>query len=160
MLTGQREQFDVIVNFIAIKIISEIDNIFLEGISDVILIKITEPEDGEEWQPKIVYAKVPFNQRGCWNGFMFFIYKLFKIVYNSVYFYFFPFLCILLNFISRKCTETRIPVANITAQQVGFVSTYPLCEELEVFYIKKLFTMALFGNLHHEASATAQIGAH
>jgi len=46
MLNGQRLIFDVIVNFIAIKVISEIDNIFINGISDVTLKKMTEPEDG------------------------------------------------------------------------------------------------------------------
>jgi hypothetical protein len=61
MLNGQREIIDVVMNFIAIKVIAEIDNIFIQGISDVTLLKMTEPEDGEEWTPKRIYNKIPFS---------------------------------------------------------------------------------------------------
>jgi len=61
MLNGQRMIFEVIVNFIAIKVISEIDAIFIEGQTDYILEKITEPEPGEDnWAPKRVYNKIKY----------------------------------------------------------------------------------------------------
>ena len=46
MINGQRIIFDVIVNFIAIKVIAEIDNIFIEGISDGTIKKMINPDDG------------------------------------------------------------------------------------------------------------------
>ena len=61
MINGQRIIFDVIVNFIAIKVIAEIDNIFIEGISDGTIRKMINPDDGEEWTPKRIYNKVPFS---------------------------------------------------------------------------------------------------
>ena len=61
MINGQREIFDVIVNFIAIKVIAEIDNIFIAGISDVTLLKLTEAEEGESWTPKRIYNKIDFD---------------------------------------------------------------------------------------------------
>jgi hypothetical protein len=59
------------MNFVSIKVIAEIDNIFIDGISDVTLIKMTEPDDGEEWTPKRIYNKIPFNQRGCLDKLLF-----------------------------------------------------------------------------------------
>ena len=109
MLNGQREIFDVIVNFIAIKVIAEIDNIFIDGISDVTLIRMTEPADDEEWTPKRIYNKIPFSQRGFLDKILFAYYKVLKLVYNSFYFYFFPFLIILFNIISRRCEDIYDP---------------------------------------------------
>ena len=109
MLNGQREIFDVIANFVAIKAISEIDNIFIDSISDVTLIRMTEPEDEEEWTPKRIYNKIPFTQRGFLDKVLFTYYKVFKLIYNSFYFYFFPFLIILFNIISRRCEDIYDP---------------------------------------------------
>ena len=114
MLNGQRLVFDVIVNFIAIKVISEIDNIFIEGQTDFILKKITEPEKEEEyWGPKRVYNKIKIGQRGWKDKIAVAFYKLFKLAYNSVYFYFFPYLIIVLNMISRRCDEIYDPTVAI-----------------------------------------------
>ena len=113
MLNWQISILDVILNFVSIKVIAEIDNIFIDGISDVTLIKMTEPDDGEEWTPKRIYNKIPFNQRGCLDKLLFAYYKVFKLIYNSFYFYFFPFLIILFNIISRRCEDIYEPSVDI-----------------------------------------------
>ena len=138
MLNGQRSIIDVIMNFVSIKVIAEIDNIFIDGISDVTLIKMTEPDDGEEWTPKRIYNKIPFNQRGCLDKLLFAYYKVFKLIYNSFYFYFFPFLIILFNIISRRCEDIYEPSVDIE-NGAGVIKTELLCEHLEVFYIKRIF---------------------
>ncbi len=144
MLSGQRENFDVIVNFIAIKIINDVEIIFLEGSVDVTLQQIYEEAN---WQPKIVYEHVDFYERSCGNQLLYIMLKIVKLLYNSAYFYFFPFLILLLNFVSRKCSSVINPRASSAdglVHGVGIVTTAPLCEELEVFYIHHLFTKALF----------------
>ena len=143
MLNGQRSIIDVIMNFVSIKVIAEIDNIFIDGISDVTLIKMTEPDDGEEWTPKRIYNKIPFNQRGCLDKLLFAYYKVFKLIYNSFYFYFFPFLIILFNIISRRCEDIYEPSVDIE-DGTGVIKTELLCEHLEVFYIKRIFMNSFF----------------
>ena len=143
MLNGQREIFDVIVNFIAIKVIAEIDNIFIAGISDVTLLKLTEGVEGEDWTPKRIYNKIKFSQRSFLDKIMFSNYKIVKLAYNSFYFYFFPFLIIMFNIISRRCEDIPDPQLELEDGQ-GVITTDFLCEHLEVFYIKRIFMHAFF----------------
>ena len=143
-LNGQREIFDVIANFIAIKAISEIDNIFISGQTDYILQKITEPGENEDnWTPKRIYNKIDFLERGYIDRILFSFYKLMKLLYNSFYFYFFPFVIILLNIVSKRCEDIIDPDVDIVNGQPVATGEF-LCEHLEVFYIKRIFTMALF----------------
>ena len=46
LLVGQRDNQSVIANFIVIKVISDVDNIYLNGINDVTLQKVTS---GDDW---------------------------------------------------------------------------------------------------------------
>jgi hypothetical protein len=143
MINGQREIFDVIVNFIAIKVIAEIDNIFFAGITDMTLLKLTESHEGEDWTPKRIYNKIKFSQREFLEKVLFSIYKLVKLAYNSLYFYFFPFLVILFNIISRRCEDIYNPQVEMDDGK-GVIRTEFLCEHLEVFYIKRIFTNSFF----------------
>jgi hypothetical protein len=109
MINAQKLIFDVIVNFIAIKVITEIDNIFIEGISDEKFLKITQTTDGQEWTPKRIYNKLPFKERTFWNKFVFGVYKILKLLFNSMYFYFFPFIVLILNMYSTRCEDLFDP---------------------------------------------------
>ena len=143
MINGQREIFDVIVNFIAIKVIAEIDNIFFAGITDMTLLKLTESVNGENWTPKRIYNKIEFSQRKFLDKVLFANYKLVKLAYNSLYFYFFPFLVILFNIISRRCEDIYDPKVELIDGK-GVINTDYLCEHLEVFYIKRIFMNSFF----------------
>lgn len=55
VLSGQRTISKAIANFVAIKVISEIDNIYLNAIQDKTLDQIKSGDNGEPWQPVIVY---------------------------------------------------------------------------------------------------------
>ncbi len=46
LLVGQRDHISVIANFIVIKVISDVDNIYLNGTNDVTLQKVTS---GDDW---------------------------------------------------------------------------------------------------------------
>ncbi len=98
LLTGQTDILAVITGYIAVMIISEIDNTYLEAIRDVTLKKIMS--NGEDFQPKYVQGFIHHSERNCCNKCMFIGLKTVKLFYNSVYFYFFPFLVILLNYVS------------------------------------------------------------
>jgi hypothetical protein len=109
MINGQKLIFDVIVNFIAIKVIAEIDNIFIQGISDEKFLKITQTSEGQEWTPKRIYNKVPFEERTFREMIVFVPYKMLKLLFNSVYFYFFPFIVLIFNMYSYPCDVLEYP---------------------------------------------------
>jgi len=66
-----------------------------------------------------------------------------KLAYNSVYFYFFPFVIILFNIISRRCEDIVDPGVDIVNGKPAATGEF-LCEHLEVFYIKRIFTNYMF----------------
>ena len=66
-----------------------------------------------------------------------------KLAYNSMYFYFFPFLIILLNIVSRRCEDIIDPGVDVIDGTPVATGDY-LCEHLEVFYIKRIFINSLF----------------
>jgi len=77
---------------------------------------------------------------------LFIVLKVVKILYNSLYFYFFPFLCMLLNFISPKCSDLIVPSADINDNGLGIVKTETLCKaNFEVFYFKSFFEGKFIG---------------
>jgi hypothetical protein len=102
LITGQKSAIDTVMNFVAFQVISEIDDIYAVTMRNPALLSMTEEEP---WQPKIVYGWVPYQERSCWNKFLFFIFKVAKLIYNSSYFYIFPFLVILFNYMSMNCEK-------------------------------------------------------
>jgi hypothetical protein len=104
----------------------------------VTLTKITENED--EWKPKVVNNYVPWNDRSTANKVGFIIAKFWKVIFNSIYFYFFPFLCIAFNFFAKKCSD----IEQASAETDGTISTSSLCDQLESFYIRQIFLKPLF----------------
>lgn len=76
VLSGQSTISRAIANFVAIKVISEIDNIYLSAIQDPILSKIQEGEDGNPWQPVVVYSKLNWQDRTPDNKIWFLLLRL------------------------------------------------------------------------------------
>lgn len=128
ILTGQRSIIDVVTNYICLKIIADIDNIYASGLLDTILRKVSKEDP---WQPKVVVGYVPFGDRSITNKILFILIKITKLLYNSLYFYFFPFLCIWLNHLSRRCTI--ITETDMNAD--GSYETQTICEGINVFYL-------------------------
>jgi hypothetical protein len=138
MITGQRNILDVVMNYIAIKIISEVDNIYMSsGILDVTLAKILNSED--EWKPKVVAGYVPFGDRPPLNKAAFVIWKVYKLLFNSLYFYFFPFVALILNMFARNCSTIPSPSINT---DTWVVETETLCEPINLYYLRDAFRNA------------------
>lgn len=69
-------------------------------------------EKKDDFQPKYVQGKIHHSERTCCNKVMFIGLKIVKLLFNSVYFYFFPFLVILLNYVSQPCSTLPDPEFN------------------------------------------------
>ena len=94
MLSGRRNVYFCISNFVAIIVISEVDNIYLDAMMDPVMSKIMA---SGTWQPKIVYRQVRWKSRSAANKMLFMLYLLIKRIYACGYFYFFPFLVFVFN---------------------------------------------------------------
>lgn len=138
MITGQRNILDVVMNYIAIKIISDVDNIYMaSGILDVTLAKILNSE--AEWKPKVVAGYVPFADRPPLNKAAFVVWKVHKLLFNSLYFYFFPFVALILNMFARNCST--IPTTGINAD-TWELETETLCQPINLYYLSDAFRNA------------------
>lgn len=115
---------------------------YASAVIDASLFKIMNSE--EEWEPKVVIAYVPFGDRSIDNKILFLIIKVWKVMFNSIYFYFFPFLCILLNFVSRRCSSIEEPKVSLSDNGTVAFGSDPLCTNLEVFYIADIFRKGMF----------------
>jgi len=116
--------------------------VYSSAVIDASLWKIMNSE--EVWEPKVVIAYVPFGDRSIDNKILFLVIKVWKVMFNSIYFYFFPFVCILLNFVSRRCSnieEAKVSLDNTGTASIG---TDPLCTNLEVFYVADIFRKGMF----------------
>jgi hypothetical protein len=69
MITGQRSMLSVIANFVKVKVISDIDNIYSASIKDHTIAAIKS----SEWKPKIVYKRVKWDDRSRGNRCLFLI---------------------------------------------------------------------------------------
>ena len=152
VLSGQKSVADCIANFVAFKIISEIDDIYLGSVRDPIIKQMTEDNDGD-WTPKLVYGWVNFDERTLGNKLLFAFLKINKVIYNGFYFYFFPFLVLVINYLSKRCSDVNIlPAAGLEFEGtvgpdgsiVYTAVTEALCEPLEVWYFKDVFARNLF----------------
>ena len=128
----------VITGYVAVLIISQIDNTYLEAIRDTTLKKIMSSDD---FQPKYVQGFIHHSERERCNKFMFICLKIVKLVYNSVYFYFAPFLVILINYLSQSCATAPQPEFDAAG---NIVATNTLCDPaIKVFYWKDIFVLPL-----------------
>lgn len=64
-------------------------------------------------------------------------YKALKVAYNSFYFYFFPFVVIFLNIISKSCEQIYDPeIVQGGYNKNGTIKDDFLCKRIDVFYLK------------------------
>lgn len=99
LIATQNDVMDVIMNFVALAVISEIDNMFLDAVRDQYL-KTYFDENPHDFEPVIVVddAEVTIRERNCLNKLLYMFYILLDFFHKTFYFYFFPFLAIYLNF--------------------------------------------------------------
>ena len=147
VISGQKSVIDCIMNFVALKVISEVDDIYLGSIRDPIIKEMTADNDGD-WTPKLVYGWVGFDERTLGNKLLFAFLKVNKVIYNGFYFYFFPFLIIVLNYVSRNCETTNSFMLDGTTLRFNHTSDEGfydnLCDPVEVFYLKGMFSANIF----------------
>lgn len=89
LIGGQNSSMDVIMNFVALGVIADIDNIYADSSKEQ---AIETVKSDEEWQPKIVVPKVNFRDRKCWNKCLYLPYYFLKLIHVVAYFYFFAFM--------------------------------------------------------------------
>lgn len=87
------------MNFVALAIIAEIDNMFLDAIRDQYLKQYYE-DNPEDFEPLIIKkdTEVKMSERPWSNKIHYAFYLLLDFFHMCFYFYFFPFVAIYLNF--------------------------------------------------------------
>jgi hypothetical protein len=98
LVCGQDEMQDVIILFIALAIIADFDNFFAESWDQD---KITEESLGEHF-PKGTHShklNAETRIRSCWGRCARFLYKIIRLIYSTLYFYYFPLLVIPFTYI-------------------------------------------------------------
>jgi hypothetical protein len=88
---------DVVMNFVALAVISEIDNMFSDASQDKHMKKYIE-ENEDTFRPLLVSSGIAYKDRSTRNKCQYVLYKLLDFNHIVWYFYFFPFLCVILNF--------------------------------------------------------------
>ena len=90
------------MNYVALGIIAEVDNLLADCTQDT---AIEVVKDNEDWLPKIIKPRVAFADRKRWNKFMYCIYWMLKYLHVVGIFYYFAFLSIALNylFVATSC---------------------------------------------------------
>jgi len=87
-----------------------------------------------------VQGYINFKEREAGNKVLFILLKIGKVIYNSMFFYFFPFLVILMNYVSQSCEA--VPLPKFKAD--GSVDVHAAnCDPTTVWYWRDLFTLPL-----------------
>ena len=108
LLTGQRETIKSITGFLTLKAISEIDNMYLAANHNNTLNQVKLAKGDPSWTPIIVYPKVLWQDRTLRNKLNYTVLKLVKVVYKCIYYYFFPFMMLVLNYSALRCEKLMI----------------------------------------------------
>ncbi len=93
LICKQKDNTDVVMNFIALGIIAEIDNIYASRLFEFKCAKVLE----EENLPIIHKGGIPGHEENVWIKLEKFLYSLFKLFFVSFYYYFAAFLPVLLS---------------------------------------------------------------
>lgn len=144
VLSGQRTISRAIANFVAIKVISEIDNIYLNAIQDNTLNQIQSGENGDPWQPVIVYSKLNWQDRTPVNKFWYACLRCVQILYKCLYFYFFPYFVLVLNYFSPSCRTVMSLNALSTFQNNGTPTYDPLCNPSNSIFLQNFLKYSLY----------------
>jgi len=97
LIAQQMAVMDVVMNFVALAVISEIDNMFSDSSQDKNMKQFID-DNPEDYQPIICNKGIEFKERPGRNKCLYSIYKFLDFNHMIWYFYLFPFLCIILNF--------------------------------------------------------------
>lgn len=113
LIGGQTSPIDAIMNFVALAVIADIDNIYADCTKEQ-AIEIVKNDD--DWQPKIIVPKVKYSDRKRWNKCLYIPYWCFKMIHVCAYFYFFAFMSIALNylFVATNCEQLEDPCDVVT----------------------------------------------
>mmetsp|Transcript_36562 Transcript_36562/g.26627 ORF Transcript_36562/g.26627 Transcript_36562/m.26627 type:complete len:117 (-) Transcript_36562:163-513(-) len=113
---------DVVMNFVALAIISEIDNMFSDASQDKNMKQYID-DHGETYQPIICNGGQEFKKRDAKNKCLWIIYLIEDFNHMVWYFYLFPFLSVILNFYwasAVNCEHLEVDACN--ASPLGFGS--------------------------------------
>jgi hypothetical protein len=141
ILTGQRNVFRSIGNFVSVRVISNIDDIYRGAVNDSTINRIIA--GGEK--PLVIYRKVAWDNRSFSNKLMYSVWRLIKTFYLCVYFYFFPFLIIFMNFYNpHNCFDDQVVNFNASVT-VGREVTDSVCSRnLELTFMFTSLGKTLF----------------
>ena len=95
---------DVVMNFVALAIIADIDNMFADASQDKHMKRYIE-ENPDDYQPILFKTNTEFKDRPLNNKIMYCMYKMLDFNHKVWYFYLFPFMCIVLNFYAKTATN-------------------------------------------------------
>jgi len=106
LIQGQRSIMDCIMNYIALGIIAEIDDLF-EGLNQERshALILSEPDD---WFPVIINENIDFSDRQWWNKILFIYFWLLNFFYVCAYYYYFSFAAIIMNFLYSKSISCEL----------------------------------------------------
>ncbi len=127
----------------SVKLISEIDNLYMSSITDPMLAQIKKAQGDKSWTPVVVYPQVLWKDRMFSNKVKYALLKVVIVLYKSFYFYFFPFLMILANYMSVRCD--RLPVISVKQSIASdFTPVYlPQCKHEPSIFLVNLFNNSL-----------------
>lgn len=100
-VSGQRIIWKCFNLYVSLKIIATIDNIYLNAIQDETMDKMRKGA----WQPLVIYKRLKWSNRNLPNKLWFVLFTLAQVVYKCFYFYFFPFVTMMLNVSSPSCSD-------------------------------------------------------
>ena len=144
-LTGQKQTIKAITGFTTVKALAEIDNFYMSASQEPLFQKLTKDK---EFPPINVYPKYKWENRTPGNKCLYFLNKVVSMFYKSVYFYFWPFLCLIMNYMAPRCDQ--IPeLANRNTIYNAFEPSYrPMCDHQPSIFLTHLLDKSLFEAPH------------
>jgi hypothetical protein len=141
ILTGQNNVFRAISNFVSVKVISKIDDIYLGAVNDSTVNRIIAGGG----KPLVIYRNVAWDNRSFSNKVMYSIWRLIKTFYLCVYFYFFPFLIIIMNFYNlHNCFVDQVFDFNASVTASKVVTNSVCKRDLELTFMFTSLGKTLF----------------
>lgn len=91
-----------------------------------------------------MYPKVLWENRSFSNKVLYSIVKVVTVLYKCIYFYFFPFLMLLLNYMSPRCDQLMV-ISVKSSIEKDFTPEYkPFCKHDPSIFITHLLDTSLF----------------
>lgn len=113
LICAQTTTMDVIMNFIALGVIAEIDDFYAGSLTEFPLKNALE----EPPKIKISSKSIPFKQRDGFNKFVRVFYRTLRVCYASYYFYFMAFTVVPITYVLGVYIAPEGPVVIIVPPQ-------------------------------------------